>query len=152
MLPYASITATDVNTLATSKTAKLLRENGQQRVNVVAGDLFTPFTPSTQFDLIIFNPPYVPTDQLELERALTEKDIAASWAGGEDGRVVIDAFLSSAPSYLSKCGFIYLVALQANDPSQISTFASERGLKATILQRRQAGMETLYVIRFEKGS
>lgn len=41
------------------------------------------------FSVQVFNPPYVPTPQEELERT----DIARAWAGGLNGRVVIDVFL-----------------------------------------------------------
>lgn len=37
----------------------------------------------------IFNPPYVPTPDEELERT----DIARAWAGGDKGRRVIDRLL-----------------------------------------------------------
>lgn len=38
----------------------------------------------------LFNPPYVPTDDSEI----TKGGIAAAWAGGTNGRVVIDRLLS----------------------------------------------------------
>ena len=38
----------------------------------------------------LFNPPYVPTPDEEMQRA----DIARAWAGGNRGRITIDRFLS----------------------------------------------------------
>lgn len=44
-------------------------------------------------DILIFNPPYVPS---ELEE-LGSSGIEAAWAGGKDGREVIDQFLPKLP-------------------------------------------------------
>ena len=38
----------------------------------------------------LFNPPYVPTPDEEMQRT----DIARAWAGGNRGRITIDRFLS----------------------------------------------------------
>lgn len=45
------------------------------------------------WDLVVFNPPYVPTSAEELAAA-TAGGIEAAWAGGAHGRVVIDRFLA----------------------------------------------------------
>jgi hypothetical protein len=41
----------------------------------------------------VFNPPYVPTCDVELDDAQRDANIAGSWAGGADGMQVTDAFL-----------------------------------------------------------
>ena len=54
-------------------------------------------------DILIFNPPYVPTTNEEVVSHYTDVShgssnlISAAWAGGIDGRVVIDKFLPLIP-------------------------------------------------------
>jgi release factor glutamine methyltransferase len=50
-------------------------------------------------DLIVFNPPYVVTTAEEVESA---QDIAFSWAGGVDGRQVIDDLFQSGLIQVSR--------------------------------------------------
>jgi len=54
--------------------------------HLLFSDLFSAFfKPRPLFDVIIFNPPYVPTDADEYARSLRDRDISASWAGGNNG-------------------------------------------------------------------
>ena len=62
----------------------------------IKSDLFEYFIQNDlKLDIIIFNPPYVTTDQEELQNAQSKKDISASWAGGERGSEVIYKFINS---------------------------------------------------------
>jgi len=44
-------------------------------------------------DILVFNPPYVPTPDEEVDTAQYDAGIAGSWAGGTDGMQVTDALL-----------------------------------------------------------
>ena len=61
--------------------------------------------------MIIFNPPYVATEQDELERAQEQKGIEAAWAGGKFGIEVLENFLPQARARLSDQGIIYLLLI-----------------------------------------
>nr|TKR84649.1 hypothetical protein D5086_0000256670 [Populus alba] len=74
-------------------------------------------------DVMVVNPPYVPTPDYEVGR----EGIASAWAGGENGRSVIDRILPVADRLLSDKGWLYMVTLTTNDPSQICLLMRKRG-------------------------
>lgn len=127
-----------------------MQNNGLINVDIALCDLFTAFRSTVRFDVILFNPPYVPTDQHELEHAIAERDIYASWAGGKDGREVIDKFLATVNYFLSDRGIVYLVTLETNKPNEIISIAEVQGLHACQVLKRRAGIETLYILRLGK--
>lgn len=119
------------------------------RVSLLRGDLTTWARPAV-FDVAVFNPPYVPTDAGEMERALRDRDIAASWAGGPRGRQVIDACLRSVRACLVDGGVFYLVAEKANEVEELLGMARASGFgSATVVREAVAGRERLYVLRFD---
>ena len=97
-------------------------------------------------DILIFNPPYVPTDDDELG----SEGIEAAWAGGIDGRVVIDRFLPIVSRLLSSRGIFYLVVVEENKPRQIIKELATEGLKGEIVLKRQAINEGLQIIKFTR--
>jgi hypothetical protein len=48
---------------------------------------------SHKVDVLIFNPPYVPTDEVEATSAQDSQDISGAWAGGTDGMYLTDRLL-----------------------------------------------------------
>jgi hypothetical protein len=86
-----------------------------QQVEMVLCDLASALLPrlSGQIDLLLFNPPYVPTPDEEVERG----GLAAAWAGGARGRRVIDRLLAVVPSLLSPRGEMFMVAVHENEPA-----------------------------------
>lgn len=95
-------------------------------------------------DIIVVNPPYVPTPEYEVG----SEGIASSWAGGENGRTVIDKILPVAVQLLSDNGWLYMVTLAANNPSQICLMMREKGFTSRIVVQRSTEEESLHVIKF----
>jgi release factor glutamine methyltransferase len=94
-------------------------------------------------DLLVFNPPYVPTSSAELGGA----GIARSWAGGVRGREVLDRLLESVDDLLSPTGLLYLVVIKENDPEDVQRRLSERGMDSEAVARRRAGKEELRILK-----
>ena len=87
----ANETSTDINTSANSMRSTILRDK-RQSVHEIVQTLFMDGLRATA-DLIVFNPPYVPTCDIEHRTPL---DFA--WDGGDErGRKVIDAFIGRLP-------------------------------------------------------
>lgn len=95
-------------------------------------------------DVIVVNPPYVPTPEDEVGR----EGIASAWAGGENGRSVIDKILPVADNLLSEKGWLYLVTLTENNPSEICLQMKEKGYASRIIVQRLTEEENLQIIKF----
>ncbi|XP_031220179.1 methyltransferase N6AMT1 isoform X2 [Mastomys coucha] len=76
--------------------------------------------------------------------------IAAAWAGGRNGREVMDRFFPLASELLSPRGLFYLVTIKENNPEEIFKTMKTRGLQGTTALCRQAGQEALSVLRFSR--
>ncbi len=104
------------------------------------------------FDIVLFNPPYVPTSDQELEQAYaggsTGDDwIIASWAGGPLGTVVLDRFLQQLPHVLAPSGRAYVLVFAANKGSVGREQLEALGLVADVVLARRTGTERLEVLR-----
>lgn len=143
--PEAHYLATDINPHAVSVTSKTLEAHGVHAevicTNIVSG-LERRLEGSV--DVMVVNPPYVPTPEDEVGR----EGIASAWAGGENGRSVIDKILPIAINLLSDKGWLYMVILAANNPSQICLQMRQKGFAARIVVQRSTDEESLHVIKF----
>ena len=138
--------ATDINdnaTLATKKTA----DSKNTPIEICTTHLLDSFR-SELFDLIIFNPPYVPCDFNQVRNSNLEK----AWSGGVcHGRDIIDKFLEKLPSYLTRSGICYLLVLKENNVADILRFGTQTlGLQSEVVNERKILGEHLFVIKFQK--
>lgn len=143
-----------------------------QFLDVVNGDLTTCLAPNS-VDVLIFNPPYVPSELPDLEKhnqyniadsTLTssqafERDshmLALSYAGGDDGMVVTNRLLDQLPSVLSKDrGVAYVLLCAQNKPDLVKEMIRkwDGGWIAETVgsSGKKAGWEKLSIIRICRG-
>uniref|UniRef100_A0A914WC68 Methyltransferase HEMK2 n=1 Tax=Plectus sambesii TaxID=2011161 RepID=A0A914WC68_9BILA len=136
--------ATDLNVLA-AQCARRTASLNHASLDTVVGDLAAPLQDRLfgKVDLLLFNPPYVPTSTEEIAGC---KEVGRAWAGGIDGREVLDRFLPTVPKLLSENGLFYLVALNKNGIDQLLKYFSD--LRAEIVLQRRCGIEFLFVLKF----
>ncbi len=89
------VVAVDINEKAIENAKKNAKANGL-KIDFRKSNLFEAI--NEKFDLIVFNPPYLPTKGEDL-----------AWDGGRDGIEIIKKFLEDAKNYLERDGMIYIV-------------------------------------------
>ncbi|XP_047337255.1 methyltransferase N6AMT1 [Impatiens glandulifera] len=137
--------ATDVNPNAIMVTSKTMEAHGVY-AELINTDIASGLEKRLAglVDVMVVNPPYVPTPEDEVGNG----GIVASWAGGENGRTVIDKILLIADKLLSPKGWLYMVTLTANNPMEICVDMSKKGYGSRIVVQRSTEEENLLVIKF----
>jgi len=123
----ASVAAVDLSlrsVIATRLNSRLHRA----RVSVRRGDLFAPVA-GRRFDLVVANPPYVPSESSELPR----HRIARSWDAGPDGRALLDRICAGVVDVLAPDGDVLLVHSELCGTQATLDALTTAGLKARVL-------------------
>lgn len=112
---------------------KLCEENRRlsRGFNCINSDLFKDI--KGKYDLIIFNPPYLPENPQE------PKDSKISTTGGKKGSGIINEFLKQAKHYLNRNGKIFLLT------SNLTKGINFLGYRKKILEKRKLFFEELFV-------
>ncbi|MGZ4922757.1 MAG: HemK2/MTQ2 family protein methyltransferase [Halobacteriota archaeon] len=127
-----SVIATDINPQA----VKNARLNG---VEAIKGDLFCNL--NLRFDLIVFNPPYLPTDTNEPYDWMTQ-----ACDGGDEGREVIMRFLRQVDGFLTYRGRVLIVISSLTGYREVTDRMKAQFEIVKTLAERKVFFETLYVI------
>jgi release factor glutamine methyltransferase len=130
----SEIVATDINPHAVLCASKA-------GIEVVRTDLVSGFRGT--FDLILFNPPYLPTQSAEriddwLEYALD---------GGENGRAVIERFARSVGNVLATDGRILLLVSSLTGIGEVQELFAGFGYSSVIVLQQEVEDEILFVLR-----
>ncbi len=112
-LPQSRITATDISKEALAIAKKNAEENGvADRIHFVLADL-APWrvfqAEETRFDLIISNPPYIASGEIDtLQAEVSRFEPRRALDGGSSGLEIIQKILQEAPDFLRPNGLLLL--------------------------------------------
>jgi len=131
--------ATEINPHA----ASCAKANG---VEVIRTDLFRglkPGIPQASFDLILFNPPYLPT---------SEEEKVPGWLnyafdGGGSGRETLDRFLDEVRNYLKPGGKILVLISSITGLEAVKKKMEKLGFDVDVVRRKKVSFEELMVVR-----
>ncbi len=107
------------------------RNTVSAKMMFLRADLFTSLKATAKFDAILFNAPYLPTEEPHsvpwLDRA---------WAGGSTGRQVIERFILQAPTHLERSGRILLMQSTLSDVQESVKQFATRDLETRVVAER----------------
>jgi len=150
-LPELEIHATDISpeTLRTAQknSEKLL---GKNKIHFYLGDLFNALPPFASsaisapwrgfFSLIISNPPYIPSAQIETLSAEVRNEPRIALDGGDDGLEIINRIIKDAPNFLKSGGWLLLEA-SPEQMEEISCLLAKTGFKSIQLSKDLSGAD-----------
>ncbi|WP_332899471.1 HemK2/MTQ2 family protein methyltransferase [Haladaptatus sp. CMSO5] len=98
------------------------------------------------FDVVVFNPPYLPTAPDEAGDDWME----VALSGGEDGRAVIDPFLESVGRVLAPDGYVLLLVSTLTNLEAVRNTAAGVGFSAKTVREESYPFERLTVERLDR--
>jgi release factor glutamine methyltransferase len=128
------VVATDINPHA----IRCARKNG---INAVRTDLFNGI--KGKFDLLVFNPPYLPT---------SDEERLGGWdglmlEGGQNGRDTIKRFIDGLGDYLSPRGRVLLLVSSLTGIKEVCLIMNNAGLFVEPISRSKHFFEQLVVLK-----
>ncbi len=131
----AKVTAVDINGEAIEATKNNAGKNNVH-VSAFQSDLFENV--HSLYDMIVFNPPYLPVEEGETD---------AIYAGGLSGREVIERFVMDVKNYLRPGGEIFMVISSITGEREVRDMFEKEGFRTAVLKREKIPWEELIVIR-----
>jgi release factor glutamine methyltransferase len=160
---YACKATEETVRIAAQEQSQQLKSPGHYLGNLV-GDLTTPLR-SGMVDVLVFNPPYVPTPELPslpvaenasqiIQMPSFEDDsylLSLSYAGGTDGMETTNRLLDTLPETLSRNGVAYILLSALNKPEvvkeQVRGWRPDWLVETVGSSGKKAGWEKLQIIR-----
>jgi release factor glutamine methyltransferase len=144
-LPQAIVTAVDVSPAAVAVAAANARRAGvADRVTVVVGSWTSALDPAARFDVVVSNPPYVPTAELATLAAEVRAEPALALDGGADGLTAYRAFVPDAVARLAP-GARLLVEVGAGQAEAVAAIFVAAGLENVAWHADLAGVARVVV-------
>ncbi len=129
------ILAVDINEKA------LIQVKNNLNIKTKKSNLFSNIDKKNKFDLIIFNPPYLPEHKYDKKLDTT---------GGKKGNEIILRFIKQLPSYLNNNAIVLILTSSLTPINKILAKIKEHNLIINKIAIKKLFFEELYVWRLKK--
>lgn len=140
-----TVVAVDLNPYALKCASRNAENYMVKNIEFRHGDLFQPIRRNERFSLILFNSPYLPSE-LDEDKSW----IGKAWAGGPNGRQVIDRFIEAVPKFLTDGGRILLIQSSLSDVDRTLDLFRERKLEAFVAARVKVPFESIVLVEAKR--
>jgi len=127
----AEVTAVDLSYRSSANAWLNARRHGV-RARVRRGDLFGALPHGEQFDLVLANPPYVPSTSSRPARHQVDR----CWDAGLDGRMLLDRICLEAGDWVAPGGCLLLVQSDVADEQRSLRQLWRKGFMAEVVRRQ----------------
>lgn len=142
----ANVVCSDINPIA----VELIKKNFllNQRIirgnfDIRTGDLFSVLDSKDSHDIIVFNPPYLPTFNKDLIGGSGWFDKAVN--GGINGLDVIERFINQSKVFLKKNGKVYFIFSSLSNSKKLENLIKKNNFIFKIVNSCRFDDEILYV-------
>ncbi|HII72436.1 TPA: methyltransferase [Candidatus Woesearchaeota archaeon] len=135
-----SVLAVDIDKEAIAHCRKKVKG---EKVQFIISDLFSK-VPKKKYDLVMFNPPYLPADERE------PADLALATTGGKKGYELTVRFLDSVADYLKDDGCVLLLFSTLTRKERVEEAILANMLCFEEVNSLKIAFETLYVYKIMK--
>lgn len=142
----AHVICTDINPCAIELINKNIKENKNGidgTIKVRKGNLFDPIKSEENFDIIIFNPPYLPTTPDQKIGGWYDKSLN----GGKTGLDVTIPFLKEVNNYVTPKGCVYFIFSSFSDKTLLENTIEKLSHKVSTINSLRCDDEILYVMK-----
>jgi release factor glutamine methyltransferase len=135
------VVSVDISLQAVRNTCENLRKNRlEHNSTVLQSDLFAGLSREKKFSLIMFNPPYLPADDMS-----TDMDHAL--IGGEEGSELTERFVKEAALHIIEDGQLYVVVSTLANTEAINRAFEDNHFQVEHVNETQLFFEKIQVLK-----
>lgn len=142
----SQVVCTDINPFAIQLTRRNIERNRvllKGDIEIRQGNLFSVLKNNEHFNVIIFNPPYLPSKKNEKVGGWFDR----ATDGGRTGMQVIKRFLKGLHKHLHPNGCAYFIFSSLSNRSTLEQYLKNERLSAEVIARHRCEEEDLDVFR-----
>ncbi|MBP3541122.1 MAG: peptide chain release factor N(5)-glutamine methyltransferase [Clostridia bacterium] len=139
--PKAQVSAADLSHDALAIARKNAADN-QASVTFYQGDLFAAIPAGMCFDLILSNPPYIPSEDCKTLQAEVMQEPVMALDGGDDGLDFYRRLAAESPAYLRADGWL-MVEIGSQQARDVSALFAEAGFSDVKVHQDLYGLDRI---------